>query len=158
MKRDALFFDDTVIAVRFLGHLYGVFPPHHGCVQEAWSGRGISAVVAADEEAVRVSTRACNACQQPILNDGECVALTHLRVELSLAAVSAHVFQWSIERNRYEAQGADGVMLAVLWADMANTIYKCLQEHLEVKRAFDAREWEQMPNGKLRFIVLKKRT
>lgn len=77
--------------------------------------------------------------------------------ELSLQVAPAYIFRWSKERNRYEAS-VEEKMLVVSWAQMANTVYKCLHApHLDSKMAFDAREWEQGPGETLRFIVLKKR-
>jgi hypothetical protein len=80
-NRSQHFFDDTVIAVRFLGHLYGVFPSHQNCVRKEWSGKGISTVLASDEEALHVSVRHCHACHQTILNEGERDALAQVHTE-----------------------------------------------------------------------------
>ncbi|GHP00720.1 hypothetical protein KSF_107670 [Reticulibacter mediterranei] len=150
------FFDDTVIALRFQGHLYGVFPSHANCVRKEWNGKGISTVFASDEEALNVSVRHCHACHQMILNEDECGALAQVHAEWSLQVAPAYVFRWSKERNHYEAE-LESKLIVVSWAQMANTVYKCLCAGLNVKMAFDAREWELGPGETLRFIVLKKR-
>jgi hypothetical protein len=155
-NRSQRFFDDTVIAIRFLGHLYGVFPSHPICVRKEWSGRGLSTVLASDEEALNVSVRQCHACRQAILNEGERDALAQVRAEWSLPVAPAYIFRWSGERNCYEAM-IEEKTLVVSWAQMAKTVYKCLHAPLDVKMAFDAREWELGPKGTLCFIVLKKR-
>ena len=50
------------------------------------------------------------------------------------------------------------MLVVVPWGTMANTVYKCLHAGLDERRAFDASEWERGPNGRMRFVVLKKRT
>jgi len=158
LEQPLRFFDDDVIAVLWGGHYYGVRSLHLTCFQQPTSG-WVSTVLASDEHTpYLVAEHCCFACGQSLLSLDECSAVVRLREELHLAnrLVPIPLFRWHQERKQYEAQ-IGGKLLTVTYGMMAYALYKCLHSGLDVRRAFDASEWEVGPHGQICFIVLKKK-